>query len=114
MPYRYWVVTLALLAVCAPASAQNTWTWNHKLEIRADYRWSEDEQHPVRFQFPPGFLPPGQTTGFLRTVDPGSHVELNTTELQLDLGYGDWFTARAKLRFPGLHRRNPTTTDRKI
>ena len=114
MPYRFCVVTLVLLAVCAPAFAQNTWTWNHKLEIRADYRWSEDEQHPVRFVFPPGFLPPGQTTGFLRTVDPGSHVELNTAELKLDLGYGDWLTAHAQLRFPGLHRRNPTSTDRKI
>jgi len=114
MPYRFWVVTLALLAVCAPASAQNTWTWNHKLEVRADYRWSEDEQHPLRFVFPPGFLPPGQTVGFLETPDPGSHVEFNTAELQLDLGYGDWFAARAKVHFGGLHRRNPTSSDRKI
>jgi len=114
MPYRFCVVFLALLALCAPAFAQNTWTWNPKLEIRADYRWSDNEQHPVRFQFPPGFLPPGQTTGFLRTPDPGSHFELNTAELQLDLGYGDWFGARAKVHFGGLHRRNPTTSDRKI
>lgn len=113
MPYRSLRLLFALL-LCAPAIAQNTWTWDHRLELRGGYRWSDEEQHPVRFVFPPGFLPPGQTTGFLKTVDPGSHVEFNVAELQLDLGYGDWMKARAKVHFNGLHRRNPTTSDRKI
>src|ERR1041384_1096606 len=96
MRFKSFVVLCTLLVLCAPAFAQNTWTWNTKLELRADYRWSDNEQHRVGFVFPPGFLPPGQTVGFLRTVDPGSHVEFNTAELQLDFGYGDWFAARAK------------------
>lgn len=112
MPYRSLHLLFALL-LCAPAIAQSTWTWEHRLEVRGGYRWSEDEQHPTRFQFPPGFLGPGQT-GALATPDPGGHFELNTAELQLDLGYGDWMAARAKVRFGGLHRRNPTTSDRKI
>ena len=114
MPSRPLLVFCTLLALCTPAFAQNTWTWNHRLEIRADYRWSDDEQHRVGFLFPPGFLPPGQTVGFLKTVDPGSHFEFNTTELRLDLGYGELFAARAQVHFGGLHRRNPTSTDRKI
>jgi hypothetical protein len=113
MPYKPFVVAAVLLPLCIPASAQDAWTWKQMLEIRADYRWSDDEEHPLRFQFPPGFLPPGQTVGFLRTPDPGSHVEFNTAELQLDLGYGNWFMARAKVHYGGLHRRNPTTSDKK-
>jgi hypothetical protein len=120
MPYKP-LIAITLLALCislCPCAlaqeAQNSWTWKHKLEIRADYRWSDDEQHRLGFQFPPGFLPPGQTVGFLKTVDPGSHFELNTAELQLDFGYGDLVAARAKVHFNGLHRRNPTSSDRKF
>jgi len=112
MPYKSLVVLFALL-LCTPAIAQNTWTWDHRLEIRGGYRWSEEERHPTRFQFPPGFLGPGQT-GALATPDPGGHFELNTAELQLDLGYGELMSARAKVHFNGLHRRNPTSSDRKF
>src|ERR1051325_2434939 len=114
MPFRPLLVFCTLLALCLPAFAQNSWTWNSKLEVRADYRWSDNEQHRLGFQFPPGFLPPGQTVGFLKTVDPGSHFEFNTAELQLDLGYGDWLAARAKVHAGGLHRRNPTSSDKKF
>ena len=114
MPHKSLIVVLLLLAICTPALAQTSWTFNHRFEIRADYRQSGEEEHPIPFQFPPGFLPPGETRGFLRTPDPGSHFELNSAELQLDLGYGDWFAARAKVHYQGLHRRNPTTTDRKF
>lgn len=112
MPHKSFIVAFLLAVISAPAIAQNSWTWGHRLEIRADYRWSDQEEHPLAFQFPPGFLPPGQTRGFLRTPDPGSHVELNAVELQLDLGYGELFAARAKLHYEGLHRRNPTSSDR--
>lgn len=108
MPYKP-LLCLALLALCTPALAQSNWTWNHKLEIRADYRWSDNEQHPIRFK-PPGTTAPA----FLATPDPGSHFEFNTAELQLDLGYSEWLTAHAKVHFGGLHRRNPTTSDKKF
>ena len=45
------------------------------------------------------------------TPDPGSHVELNVADIQLDLGYGDWMAARAKVHVAAKHRRNPTSTD---
>ena len=116
MPQRVIVVFVALAAVCAPALAQNSgnWTFSHRLELKGDYRWSEHERHPLRFLFPPEFLPPGATMGFLETPDAGSHVELNNIELQLDLKRGDFFTAHAKVHGEGLHRRNPTSSDRKI
>ncbi|HVG25633.1 MAG TPA: hypothetical protein VND45_15860 [Thermoanaerobaculia bacterium] len=104
MPYKLPVVLFAALLVCAPLSAQSTWNWAHRVELRADYRWSDDERHPV--PFPPG--------AFLRTPDPGHHAELNVADLQLDGGYGEMFAARAKVHFQAMHRRNPTSTDRQI
>lgn len=104
MPNRTIAVAFALLVVCLPLSAQNTWTWGHRFEVRANYRWSDEER--LNRPFPPG--------AFESTPDPGSHVELNVADLQLDLGYGEWFAARAKVHAQAKHRRNPTSNDRQI
>lgn len=98
-------VVVALVVVCLPLAAQDSWTWSHRLELRADYRWSDDESHPV------GTFPPNAR---MKTPDPGHNVELNVADLQLDGGYGDLFAVRAKVHFQALHRRNPTSSDRKI
>ncbi len=108
------VAVIALLVVCPAALAQNTWTWSHRFELRADYRWSDEESHPIPFPFPPSFIPPGQTRVLLQTPDPGSHVELNVADVTFDLGYGEWFLARAKIHAQALHRANPTSNDRQI
>lgn len=108
------LAVIASLAISSSVFAQNTWTWNHRFELRADYRWSDDESHPVGFPFPPEFIPPGQTRVLMQTPDPGSHFELNVADLQLDLGYGELFAARAKVHAQALHRRNPTSNDRQF
>ncbi|HYC58429.1 MAG TPA: hypothetical protein VEK79_02580 [Thermoanaerobaculia bacterium] len=106
MPYKPLFVFVALLLVCAPLSAQqqDVWSWAHRTEIRANYRWSKEER--IVRPFPPGAA--------LETPDPGSHLELNVADLQLDLGYGEWLAARAKVHVEAKHRRNPTSTDRQI
>jgi len=104
MLFRLPVTLLAALFVGAPLAAQSPWSWGYRLELRADYRWSDDERHPVPF-------PPGAA---LATPDPGHHVELNVADLQLDGGYGDMFAVRAKVHFQAKHRRNPTSTDRQV
>jgi len=108
MPYKKLFAALALTVVCPLVSAQegaSQWFWGHRLELRGNYRWSQDEQHPTNF--PPGG--PG-----LETVDPGHHVELNVADVQFDVGYGELFAARAKVHGQALHRRNPTSEDRQI
>jgi hypothetical protein len=102
------------LLVCAPLFAQNVWSWGYKLELRADYRWSDAERHPIKFLPGPDFPEPGDTVIFLATPDPGSHVELNVADARLDLDYGHYFSARAKVHVQSLDRRNPTSEDRKI
>lgn len=113
MPSKSSAAAFALLLFCLPAIAQDSsWNWEHRIELRGDYRWSDHEKFPLRFPFPPEFLPPGQTQGFMETPDPGHHVELNVAELQLDLRRGTMFHARIKAHAQALHRRNPTSSDR--
>jgi hypothetical protein len=110
MPYKLLMLFAVMVVVCAPAFAQeepsqkDVWSWAYKTEVRANYRWSAEQRHPVMF-------PVGAS---MNTPDPGSHVELNVADLQLDLDYGELFSARAKVHAQALHRRNPTSTDRKI
>jgi hypothetical protein len=113
MPYKLPSFAVALVFVCVPVLAQeqaskqaskDVWSWTHKIELRADYRWTKDER--LARPFPTGAA--------LATVDPGSHVELNVADLQLDLDYGDWLAMRAKVHAVAKHRRNPTSTDRAI
>lgn len=104
MPYRTLVVAFALSVVCVPAIAQDTWNLSHRLELRANYRWSDDESHPAPFPM----------NSRLATPDPGSHVELNVADVQLDASYGDWLAMRAKVHVQAKHRRNPTSEDRQV
>jgi hypothetical protein len=126
MPFKS-LVALAALLLCATIAAQDApspqddiqkpkdvWSWSHKVEIRADYRWSDNEKHPLKFLPSPAFPEPGDTVIFEATPDPGHHVELNVADVQFDVDYGDWIAARAKVHFQALHRRNPTSADRKI
>jgi len=114
MPCKLLVVLFTTLVVCAEAAAQTVWAWSHRVELRANYRWSDNERHPIPFNFPPTFPPPGQSRVFFETPDEGSHVELNVADVQFDVDYGDYFAARAKVHFQAKHRRNPTSSDRKI
>ncbi|HEX7705196.1 MAG TPA: hypothetical protein VF701_01945 [Thermoanaerobaculia bacterium] len=105
MPLTRTLLVIAVV-VCSPLSAQENdgWFWGHRTEIRGNYRWSKEER--IARPFPPGAA--------LATPDPGGHIELNVADLQLDLGYGKWLAARAKVHVEAKHRRNPTTTDRQV
>ncbi|MDQ3282808.1 MAG: hypothetical protein M3Q69_15510, partial [Acidobacteriota bacterium] len=107
MPYKK--LALALLVgplVFAQDATPSLLSWGHRLELRGDYRWSDDERHGVKFPFEP--------PQFETTVDPGHHLELNVADLQLDFGYGEIFAARAKVHAEAKHRRNPTSSDRQV
>lgn len=115
---RFW--TVIILAAAVPVFGQEqaaeapTWLWGTRLEIRANYRNSEEDRVPLRFQFPPGSLPPGQTVGFEETVDAGAHLEVSLISLTLDTAFGDIFAARAKIDAIDLYDRNPTSEDRTV
>jgi hypothetical protein len=83
-------------------------------ELKAHYRWSKDAMFPLRFPFPPEFIPRGQTQVFLRTVSPGSAFEISQASVILDLEMSPSVTGRIRVQFIDLYNRNPTSTDHNV
>ncbi|HLJ72944.1 MAG TPA: hypothetical protein VKU62_00060 [Thermoanaerobaculia bacterium] len=103
---------LLLCLGALPLHAQ--WSFRTRLELRANYRDSEEQKFPLKFPFPPIQLPIGQTTAFEQTVDPGHHGELSVAQVRLDAIYGNVFAAHAQLHAQDKYRRNPTSADRQM
>ena len=105
-----WIVLLAV--VSPPVFAQ--WDYRARGELRVNFRDSESERFRLRFPFPPSFLAPGETAGFMETPDPGTAFEVSVLDIDLDASYGDRFAAKAKVHFVDLYAYNPTSSDKKI
>src|SRR4030095_3693525 len=54
-------------------------------ELKANGRWSEDDRFALSFPFPPDFVPEGQPNIALRTVSPGSSIEVSRALVNLDV-----------------------------
>ncbi len=104
----------AVIPLLFATSLYGQWSFGTRLELRANYRDSKEAKRALAFPFPPSFLPVGQTTGFLETVDAGRHTELSVAQLRLDANYGNWFAAHAQLHWQDKYRRNPTSEDRQV
>ena len=83
-------------------------------ELKAHYRWSKDALFPLRFPFPPDFIPRGQTQIFLQTVSPGSALEISAATVILDLEITPSVIGRVRVQFIDLYNRNPTSTDHNV
>ncbi len=83
-------------------------------EVKAHARESDHVALPVNFPFRPEQLPPGQTRGFLETVNEGTHLEVSTVTLLFDASWGEALAAHAKIDFIDLYDRNPTSTDGEV
>lgn len=84
------------------------------LEAKANFRESDENRFVVPFDFPPSFLPVGQTRGFEETVNAGSHFEVSAVTLLLDANWGDGLAGHGKIDFIDLYDRNPTSSDKKV
>jgi len=62
----------AVIPLLFATSLYGQWTFGTRLELRANYRDSKEAKRALAFPFPASFLPVGQTTGFLETVDAAS------------------------------------------
>ncbi|HTG35965.1 MAG TPA: hypothetical protein VLB76_23815 [Thermoanaerobaculia bacterium] len=119
---RVCVLLVLGAALGVPAVAQETgetaanpgWTFQYNLEVRANYRDSEENRFPLPYAFELDQLPVGQTRGFEETVDAGSHFEFSNVALFATVGRGDLFTAHGKLDLIDLYDRNPTSTGQKV
>jgi hypothetical protein len=80
------------------------------LEVKANYRRSEENRFPVPFDFKPDMLPVGASQGFEETVNAGSHIELSDATLYLDGVWSEELKAHLKVDFISLYERNPTSS----
>jgi len=113
-----WIAVFA--AGAAPAQGESDAEAGERLELewgfeaKAHYRDSSAFRFASPFPFPPEFLPPGESRGFLGTVDPGEHFEVSVLTLRLDARWGEAIAAHAKVDLIDLYDRNPTSSDKKI
>ncbi|NEZ03200.1 hypothetical protein G4Y73_03430 [Wenzhouxiangella sp. XN201] len=107
----------AMLAVTSAVHSQDeapSWRTDFGIETRLHYRDSDRNRFAVNFPFTPDMLPPGQTQGFMETVEPGGHFEVSLISLIANIARGNRFLAHARVDFIDRHDRNPTSGDRKI
>ncbi|MCB1052659.1 MAG: hypothetical protein H6510_13340 [Acidobacteria bacterium] len=88
--------------------------WRFSLEWDSHYRHSEENAYAIPFRFPDGFLPPGETTGFLETADAGNHVEVSRITLFADYDIQSNWRVHAKFDVIDLYDRNPTSSDHQV
>ena len=108
---RRFVAVLFFAPLALPAQTSD-WSFRSRIEIRANYRDTNEAKFPLRFPFPPINLPIGQTTAFEETVDAGNHAELSVAQIRLDASYGNVFAAHVQFHAQDKYRRNPTSEDR--
>jgi hypothetical protein len=82
-------------------------------EFKGHYRWSEDDSF-ARPAFPPEFVPAGRDQVELRTVSPGSSIEVSRATVFFDVDFPRSIFGRVKIDFVDLYDRNPTSNDRNV
>ncbi len=114
------LATLVSLVVASDLAAQDTAAGDQErrfdlgLEVKVNWRDSEDVRFPSPYPFPPASIPVGEDDVFLRTVEPGSHFEVSVITLNLGYRFTQRLEAFAKIDAIDLHDRNPTSEDREI
>lgn len=83
-------------------------------EIKLHYRDSDELGYKINAPLPPDLLPPGQSSAYLRTPDPGSHLEVSHVILGLDAQLAEQIEGRVLVRVLDLYNRNPTSMDDRI
>ncbi len=109
----------ALLSAQAAAPAASTedddeFEIHVSAELKANGRWSEDDRFALSFPFPPDFVPEGQPNVALRTVSPGSSLEVSRALVNLDVELPHSISGHVQVGFINLYDRNPTSKDQTV
>jgi hypothetical protein len=98
----------------APAQDEDDFKIKVSAELKANGRWSEDDRFPLSFSFPPDFVPVGQPNVALRTVSPGSSIEVSRALVNLDVELPRSISGHLQVGFINLYDRNPTSKDQTV
>ena len=107
-------INLALLMSACWAAPALSETLDVQLEVKANYRDSEQTQFPVGFPFGPTQLPVGAESAFIETVDEGGHAEISLVSAAGKWQLADALQLQFKVDAIDLYDRNPTSGDHKI
>ena len=88
--------------------------FNISAEVKANYRWSEDDRFPLAFPFPDDFVPAGASEVALATPSAGSSFEISRATVFLEAAMPRDMFGRVKIDIVDLYDRNPTSTDQNI
>jgi hypothetical protein len=83
-------------------------------EAKIGIRRSEAEQWRIPIDFPPNFLPPGETGVFMRTPAKGASFEIQNVALIGEGSLTDGVDAKVQVHFYDLYNRNPTSADDRV
>ena len=107
---RRQICTLSLLALLPVAVSADGPEASFGVELKTNLRHSPERRFAVPFPFRPEQLPPGQPLGFMRSVDPGTHLEASMVTARGRLDFGEIVAVNVKLDFINLYDRNPTSS----
>lgn len=110
-----WVAALSTLARAQDEPFEEPEEIEFRIsgEVKAHYRWSQEDDFPLTF-FPPEFTPVGRDSVELRTVSPGSSLEVSKATIFLEADFPRSIFGRVKIDFIDLYDRNPTSGDRNV
>jgi len=103
------LLCLPLMSVSAFSQALDL-----KVEVKANYRDSQQFRFPSQFPFPPLSSPDGEPGVFIETVEEGGHAEVSLISLAGNWNFANAWQLRFKVDAVDLYDRNPTSTDNKI
>jgi len=101
-------------AAAPPAQDEDDFKIRVSAELKANGRWSEDDRFPLSFPFPPDFVPVGQPNVALRTVSPGSSLEVSRALVNFDVELPRSISGHVQVGFINLYDRNPTSKDQTV
>lgn len=107
-------LTLTLSLTSTEIRAEDGKPISFGVELKGNYRDSDQNKFPIPFPFPPSFLPVGETRASLETVDSGSHFEISRITLLLEGQFSPLFQGRIKVDTIDRYDRNPTSSDNEI
>lgn len=106
--------TLAAALMLASSSQIAAAEFDYSLELKANYRDSEQARFPTAFPFPPEALPVGDTQAHLETVDEGQHFELSMLSFAGRWRFANNFSAQFRIEGIDRYERNPSSTDHEL
>lgn len=114
MKARMVIGFIALASAIADMQAGILENIKWQVEVKGNYRNSEEVSFPIATPLPPSFFHQGKNGVFLETPDAGDAFEISNVELNLVVPLSDRLKVQVNVDAIDLYDRNPTSSDHEI